>query len=554
MGQVAALLGAPVNGDVPETPLDALRRALEQSGESDLTKAWLGLVAASGRYPDEETVRAEARLLRSRGADQFVDHLTDIFEESVRAERARDAVLDVLSQAVVIDVTHTVQHDLLTGIQRVVRETCSRWIDKPASVGVWWDETADCLRRIDADEADRFREWRDHMPSSHGTTTTRRSLDHSPTAIVIPWKSILLVPELAADVARTNGYRALSCTQVLHGISMIGYDLIPVTAAETVTQGMSQVFNVFLAMVKRTTRLSAISEAAADDFRAFNGALRSQGLTGPLIESHLLPPSPPDLSQDDLDEVRESLALGALPMVVVVGSHEPRKNHLTVLDAAERLWSSGLWFDLVFIGGSSWGAQRFDHEVDRLMSIGRPVKVLKRATEAQLWAAYRLARFSVFPSLIEGYGLPIVESMASGTPVITTNYGSMAEVAVGGGALLVDPYDARGHRGGDALAARGPGAVGAAPRRSARSNVPDLGSVLRRRVAVPGRGFVEFCDRLTPARGCSSTAADHPLRPQASPAHRSRTASAHHVEAHARAGGGRTSCWRLKSVIAVCRS
>ena len=59
----------------------------------------------------------------------------------------------------------------------------------------------------------------------------------------------------------------------------------------------------------------------------------------------------------------------------------------------------------------------------------------------KLWAAYTLARCTVFPSLDEGFGLPIAESLACGTPVITSNYGSMLELAAGGGALLVDPRD-----------------------------------------------------------------------------------------------------------------
>jgi glycosyltransferase involved in cell wall biosynthesis len=124
----------------------------------------------------------------------------------------------------------------------------------------------------------------------------------------------------------------------------------------------------------------------------------------------------------------------------VVGSHEPRKNHLTVLEAAERLWSQNeRAFELVFLGWSGWLGEDFDELVDELMSTGRPLIVRKRSSEDELWASYRLARFTVFPSLLEGYGLPIAESLASGTPVITSNYGSMAEVAEKGGCLLVDP-------------------------------------------------------------------------------------------------------------------
>ena len=124
-----------------------------------------------------------------------------------------------------------------------------------------------------------------------------------------------------------------------------------------------------------------------------------------------------------------------------MGSHEPRKNHLRVLEAAERLWRSGSSFHLLFIGGSGWRGEAFDELVDQLRARGRSLRVWRRPSEAELWASYQLARFSIFPSIVEGYGLPIAESLACGTPVITSNYGSMAEVAAGGGALTVDPRD-----------------------------------------------------------------------------------------------------------------
>ena len=63
------------------------------------------------------------------------------------------------------------------------------------------------------------------------------------------------------------------------------------------------------------------------------------------------------------------------------------------------------------------------------------------ATDTELAAAYHHARFSVFASLHEGYGLPVAESLAYGTPVITTNYGSTHDIAAAGGAILIDPRD-----------------------------------------------------------------------------------------------------------------
>ena len=67
------------------------------------------------------------------------------------------------------------------------------------------------------------------------------------------------------------------------------------------------------------------------------------------------------------------------------------------------------------------------------------MRLLPNVGEAELWSLYRTASFTVFPSLTEGFGLPIAESLICGTPVITSNYGAMAEAARAGGALLVDP-------------------------------------------------------------------------------------------------------------------
>src|SRR4029079_16545246 len=70
------------------------------------------------------------------------------------------------------------------------------------------------------------------------------------------------------------------------------------------------------------------------------------------------------------------------------------------------------------------------------------VRFLGYVTEDTLAAMYRLAAVFVFPSLYEGFGLPPLEAMASGTPVVTSNLSSLPEAA-GDAAILVDPYDPR---------------------------------------------------------------------------------------------------------------
>ena len=163
------------------------------------------------------------------------------------------------------------------------------------------------------------------------------------------------------------------------------------------------------------------------------------GVPGPDI--HEIPLPMEAVPSDDLAlaRARSRLTLGTMPMALVVGSHEPRKNHLAVLHAAELLWRKGRRFNLVFVGGNAWNSDRFTQRLQQLQAGGRPIESIKALPEDLLWPAYRVARCVLFPSLNEGYGLPAAEALASGTPVVTSSFGSMAEIAAGGGALLVDP-------------------------------------------------------------------------------------------------------------------
>ena len=123
-----------------------------------------------------------------------------------------------------------------------------------------------------------------------------------------------------------------------------------------------------------------------------------------------------------------------------MGSLEPRKNHLALLYAAERLWRDHLPFQLLLVAGSGWGDE-IPHRITQLRHQGRPLYTRTKISDTELANAYRHARFSVFASLHEGYGLPVAESLALGTPVITTNYGSTKQIAAPGGAILIDPRD-----------------------------------------------------------------------------------------------------------------
>jgi glycosyltransferase involved in cell wall biosynthesis len=124
------------------------------------------------------------------------------------------------------------------------------------------------------------------------------------------------------------------------------------------------------------------------------------------------------------------------PIVLSVGAIQRRKNIVRLVDAFEQLDSG---WKLVLAG--SFG---FDSEVARERIQRSPrkqdIQVLGYVTDSQLEDLYQRASILAFPSLDEGFGMPVLDAMARGVPVLTSNVSAMPEVA-GDAALLVDPTD-----------------------------------------------------------------------------------------------------------------
>ena len=124
-----------------------------------------------------------------------------------------------------------------------------------------------------------------------------------------------------------------------------------------------------------------------------------------------------------------------LVRILAVGTLQPRKNLLRLLDAV-RLLTGGARVQLRVIGPPGHSANAIRARLGR----GADVVLLGYVSEEKLLEEYRGADVFVYPSIYEGFGLPVVEAMACGTPVVTTSGGSLPEVA-GDAALIVDPYD-----------------------------------------------------------------------------------------------------------------
>lgn len=146
-------------------------------------------------------------------------------------------------------------------------------------------------------------------------------------------------------------------------------------------------------------------------------------------------PTPPPLGR--------TTAPGAAPVVLSVGSIEGRKNHLALLEASELLWRRGLRFELRLIGllHPQTGRAALDR-LRELQGAGRSLHYDGPASETELHNAYRDCSFTVYPSLMEGFGLPVLESLGHGKPCICSAQGAVGEAARGGGCLKLETVDA----------------------------------------------------------------------------------------------------------------
>jgi alpha-1,3-rhamnosyl/mannosyltransferase len=154
-----------------------------------------------------------------------------------------------------------------------------------------------------------------------------------------------------------------------------------------------------------------------------------------------LGPSPKSNSPGMIENNREELADFGItpPYILAVGTIEPRKNLVRLIQAYRRLAAEGAPQTLVLIGDDGWGTE----ELRGALAEGGPGRVVRAGglTGNTLTTAYADADAVAYVSLYEGFGLPVLEAMSAGAPVVTSNTSALPELA-GDAALLVDPEDA----------------------------------------------------------------------------------------------------------------
>lgn len=188
--------------------------------------------------------------------------------------------------------------------------------------------------------------------------------------------------------------------------------------------------------VRNATHVIADSQATKDDLIDLYGIDRNKItvlLSG--IDSRFLFVD----SVDSYMTMRNKYKLSNRPYIFTIGTIQPRKNYSRLIQALKILRDTGYDLQLVIAGGKGW----LEDEMYKTLAetkLEDYVKLIGFADDEDVAELYSGAECVAFPSLYEGFGFPVLESMACGTAVVTSNVSSLPEVA-GNAALMVDPYN-----------------------------------------------------------------------------------------------------------------
>jgi glycosyltransferase involved in cell wall biosynthesis len=213
------------------------------------------------------------------------------------------------------------------------------------------------------------------------------------------------------------------------------HDAIPYIYPETSTALDRLIYRFWLPwIVRRLDAIITVSQQSKDDIVRYLPVDPQRVVVIPLAAGARYQPAP----RAQIERVLDRYRIPA-PYILYVGSIEARKNLARLLEAYARLRRWSPQWRLVVVGARKW---KFSPVFDTVRRLGLEphVQFTGYVADDDLPALYSGADLFVFPSVYEGFGLPVLEAMACGTPVVTSNSSSLPEVA-GDAALLVDPLD-----------------------------------------------------------------------------------------------------------------
>ncbi len=346
---------------------------------------------------------------------------------AVAAERPRITVagLPVPPRRIFYWAGLTATQPFNTGIQRVTRALGAALHRMGIElIPVKWDEVAGRMASLTDAEEKHLAKWR-------GPPASARPI--SPSELKGEW---LLVPEVSVPPEPPGSNPARLGRSLGMRVAAVFYDLIPNRMPEIYAPGTLKIFGEYWKAFGEMDLALPISWTVAAELRRY---LADHGLQVPRI-------TPCPLAGELPGTTRQKNAIsGPVPaqplQLLSIGTLEPRKNHVRLLHALieARRFTSNRAIELTIVGRRA-GFAELDSEIERLAGAAG-VTLHDHVSDEEVLSLLASSNATVFASLEEGFGLPVLESLWHGLPCLCHNGSAMAEVAPGGGVLAVNMLD-----------------------------------------------------------------------------------------------------------------
>lgn len=275
--------------------------------------------------------------------------------------------------------------------------------------------------------------FRSEEPPTAKIADLDRQADQLFAELTLNDDDVVLCPEVFFDGVRVQFYSSLP-PHLRSRCCFIVYDLLPLTHPQYFKAGTPhEIICKYFFLLRSIGHLAFISKATQTTF--YERFMRNPYPPGRVIH----------LGSNGLGErVVSSPSERILPKFVVVGTIEPRKNHLLVLDAFECVVRRHPEVQLMFLGGFGWIEPAAHNRIHECQVKYSQLTVRADVSDKSIKEAVISARASIFVSAVEGFGLPPVESLWLGTPVIASAGMPSLEDLDDRGIHTVDPLDADG--------------------------------------------------------------------------------------------------------------
>lgn len=241
--------------------------------------------------------------------------------------------------------------------------------------------------------------------------------------------SIWIYPEILEEI------RALKAQDVRTAIVL--YDLIPVTSPQWVYPGHRERFMPYAEALPSFDAVFCISDCVREEFLAF---CQERGYQVP---PHVVTiPMGYQFAQTARPSAPTVPEIAQGEFGLCVGTLEPRKNHQALLDAFDILWEKGVALSLVIVGKPSFRSEETLARIHRHPLLGKKLFYRSNCDDGELEELYRRCRFTILPSLMEGFGLPLLESLSRGKPCLCSDISVFKNIA-GEFGVYCNPTDPR---------------------------------------------------------------------------------------------------------------